>query len=147
MVKEQMESQTLVVPHLFQCAMVYQEQMDTQVLIVLPHLFQHVEQNMEDNQELIVKLDMEVISQHQLEHQAYFKEMIKLKWFKFATDIIWINAWLEIKWNKNLKNSFNSIPDNKSQHALIDTLSTANQFAVNHKLPAALNQELQLHTH
>lgn len=147
MVWEQMESQMLVAHHLFQCAMVYQEQMDTQVLIVLPLLFQLVEQNMVDNQEEIVKLDMEVISQHQLEHQAYFNKMMKLKWFKFATDIIWINAWLEIKWNKNPKNSFNYIPENKSQHALIDILSTANQFAVNHKLLAALNQELQPHIH
>jgi hypothetical protein len=70
MVGEQMESQMLVAHHLFQCAMVYQEQMDTQVLTVLPHLSQHVVQNMEDNQELIVKLDMEMIYQHQLEHLA-----------------------------------------------------------------------------
>jgi hypothetical protein len=70
MVREQMEFQMLVAHHLFQFAMVYQERTDTQVLTVLLLLSQHVVQNMEDYQELTVKLDMEVISQHQLEHQV-----------------------------------------------------------------------------
>merc|ERR1719263_1383669 len=36
---------------------------------------------------------------------------------------------------------------NRSQHALIDILLTANQFALNLKLPVALSLELQPHTH
>ena len=70
MVREQMESQMLVAHHLFQCAMVYQEQTDTQVLTVLLHHSQLVELNMEDHQELTVKSDMDLTYQHQLVHQA-----------------------------------------------------------------------------
>jgi hypothetical protein len=55
--QELMESQILAAHHHFHCAMVFQEPMDTQVLIALLHHSQHVAQFMEEHQVLTAKSD------------------------------------------------------------------------------------------
>lgn len=108
MVKGPMEFQMSAAEPHSQCAMVYQELMDTQVLIVLHHHFQHVVLITVDSQEETANSEL---AQH---HQV---------------------LQLSCNWKR------------VSQPALIDTPSTANQFALNLKQLAAPNQELQLLNH
>lgn len=145
MERELMESQIFLAPLHFQSVMDFQVPTDIQELIVFLHHSQHVEVSLADNQELTVKSEDQMNFQLQLILQLFSKKMLIS--FKSAMVSTWTNVWLPNKWLIKLRNLFNFTLKNKSQPALIDTLSTANQFVLNLLLQVALNKEHQLHIH